>query len=66
MAKRCFYRAINPDLETVAYFAKFSKAVEWIERMHAVSGVYKDGAPNRARVVTTEGDYRVLPVALEM
>lgn len=65
MAKGC-YRAVNPDMETVAYFGKLSKAIEWIDRLHGNISVRKEGGPNRLKIVTHDGEYRVIPIRFEI
>ncbi len=65
MSKRCCYRAIGPDLDTIAYFSKFLKAVEWIKQQYGFISVHKLDAPNKVKIVTDSGTYMVLPIHLE-
>ena len=65
MSKRCCYRAVNPELDTVAHFSKLLKAVEWIKQKYGFISIHKLDAPNKIKIVTDSGTYMVLPIQFE-
>lgn len=65
MARKCFYRIVNVDAETLAYCKKLKDAVSFIEARYTVISVKPDRSPNRLHVRTSDGDLQVLPVAFQ-